>query len=91
MIRSLPVTAEDKALTGQVHGEESMNALAEAARMLGDMELSPGQLAQLRALDRKYAQRRFEGRRSDAELLDLLRSDIVAVLTPEQERALRRS
>jgi hypothetical protein len=68
-----------------------MNALAEAARMLGDMELSPGQLAQLRALDRKYAQRRFEGRRSDAELLDLLRSDIVAVLTPEQERALRRS
>jgi hypothetical protein len=68
-----------------------MNALAEAARMLGDMELSPGQLAQLRALDRKYAQRRFEGRRSDAELLDLLRSDILAVLTPEQERALRRS
>jgi hypothetical protein len=59
--------------------------------MLGDMELSPGQLAQLRALDRKYAQRRFEGRRSDAELLDLLRSDILAVLTPEQERALRRS
>jgi hypothetical protein len=68
-----------------------MNALAEAGRMLGDMELSPGQLAQLRALDRKYAQRRFEGRRSDAELLDLLRSDILAVLTPEQERALRRS
>jgi hypothetical protein len=68
-----------------------MNALAEAARMLGDMELSPGQLAQLRALDRKYAQRRFEGRRSDAELLDLLRSDILAVLTPEQERALGRS
>jgi hypothetical protein len=68
-----------------------MNALAEAARMLGDMELSPGQLAQLRALDRKYAQQRFERRRSDAELLDLLRSDILAVLTPEQERALRRS
>jgi hypothetical protein len=67
-----------------------MNALAEAARMLGDMELSAGQLAQLRALDRKYAQRRFEGRRSEAELLDLLRSDILAMLTPEQERALRR-
>jgi len=66
-----------------------MNALAEAARMLGDMELSAGQLAQLRALDRKYAQRRFEGRRSEAELLDLLRSDILAMLTPEQERALR--
>ena len=68
-----------------------MNALAEAARMLGDMELSPGQLAQLRALDRKYAQQRFERRRPDAELHDLLRSDILAVLTPEQERALRRS
>ena len=68
-----------------------MNALTEAARMLGDMELSPGQLAQLRALDRKYAQQRFERRRPEAELLDLLRSDILAVLTPEQERALRRS
>ncbi|HUQ15708.1 MAG TPA: hypothetical protein VM094_06605 [Gemmatimonadales bacterium] len=67
-----------------------MNALAEAARMLGDMELSSGQLAQLRALDRKYAQRRFEGRRSEADLLDLLRSDILALLTPEQERALGR-
>jgi hypothetical protein len=66
-----------------------MNALAEAARILGDMELSPGQLAQLRALDRKYAQRRFEGR-LEAELLDLLRSDILAILTPEQERALGR-
>jgi hypothetical protein len=65
-----------------------MNALAEAARMLGDMELSAGQLAQLRALDRKYAQRRFDGRRSEADLLDLLRSDILAMLTPEQERAL---
>lgn len=67
-----------------------MNALTEAARMLGDLELSPGQLAQLRALDRKYAQQRFEGRRSDADLLDRLRSDILAMLTPEQERALQR-
>jgi hypothetical protein len=65
-----------------------MNALTEAARMLGDMELSPGQLAQLRALDRKYAQRRFEGRRPEADLLELLRSDILAMLTPEQQRAL---
>ena len=67
-----------------------MNALAEAARMLGDMELSPGQLAQLRALDRKYAQRRFEGD-PPADLLDLLRADILAMLTPEQERALGRT
>lgn len=70
--------------------EEPMNALTEAARMLGDMELSPGQLAQLRALDRKYAQRRFEGRRSEADLLEHLRSDILAMLTPEQQRALGR-
>jgi hypothetical protein len=67
-----------------------MNALAEAARLLGDMELSAGQLAQLRALDRKYAQRRFERRGSEADLRALLRSDILAMLTPEQERALRR-
>jgi hypothetical protein len=65
-----------------------MNALAEAARMLGAMELSPGQLAQLRALDRKYAQRVYERRGSEADLRALLRSDILAVLTPEQERAL---
>jgi Spy/CpxP family protein refolding chaperone len=67
-----------------------MNALAEAARMLGDMELSPSQLAQLRALNRKYAQRLYERRGSEAELRALLRSDILAMLTPEQERAFRR-
>jgi hypothetical protein len=67
-----------------------MNALAEAARMLGDMELSAGQLAQLRALDRKYAQRLYEHRGSEADLRALLRSDILAMLTPEQERALGR-
>jgi hypothetical protein len=68
-----------------------MNALAEAARMLGDMELSPSQLAQLRALNRKYAQRLYERRGSEAELRALLRSDILAMLTPEQERAFRRA
>jgi hypothetical protein len=65
-----------------------VNALAEAARLLGDIELSPGQLAQLRALNRKYAQRVYERRQPEAELLGLLRSDILAMLTPEQERAL---
>jgi hypothetical protein len=65
-----------------------MNALAEAARLLGDIALSPGQLAQLRALDRKYAQQRYERRRPEAELRAMLRLDILAVLTPEQERAL---
>jgi hypothetical protein len=67
-----------------------MNALVEAARMLGDMELTPGQLAQLRALNRKYAQRLYERRGSEAELRALLRSDILAMLTSEQERALGR-
>ncbi len=74
-------------MTGQ-EGGEPVNALAEAARLLGDIELSPGQLAQLRALNRKYAQRLYERRQPEAELLDLLRSDILAVLTLEQERAL---
>ena len=66
-----------------------MNALAEAARMLGDLELTSGQLAQLRALDRKYAQRRYEGG-TEEEMLAALRSDILEMLTPEQGRALRR-
>ena len=35
----------------------SMNVFQMAAELLGGRELSPGQLAQLRALDRKYAQR----------------------------------
>lgn len=63
-----------------------MNALAEAARMLGDMELSSGQLAQLRALDRKYAQRLYEGREPEEDPRAMLRSDIRAMLTPEQAR-----
>ena len=67
-----------------------MNALTEATRLLGDLELSSGQLAQLRALNRKYAQRVFERRQPEAELLAMLRADILAMLTPEQERALGR-
>ena len=67
-----------------------MNALGEAARMLGDIELSPGQLAQLRALNRKYAQLLYEHRRPEVELRALLRADIMAMLTPEQERGLGR-
>lgn len=66
-----------------------MNALAEATRMLGDMELSAGQLAQLRALGRKYAQRSFEGG-SPEELRARLRADIREMLTPEQREALGR-
>ncbi len=77
-----------------------MNALTMAAQMLGDLELTPGQLAQLHALNRKYAQRLYTLRREvkdsaamEAEvagLRDMLASDILAMLTPEQERALPR-
>jgi Spy/CpxP family protein refolding chaperone len=65
-----------------------MNALAEAFRLLGDVELSSAQLAQLRALNRKYAQWRYERRYPDMELRARLRSDILEVLTPEQRATL---
>jgi Spy/CpxP family protein refolding chaperone len=78
-----------------------MNALTTAAEILGDIELSPGQLAQLRALNRKYAQRVYallhpsEATRREeltgSEAADLeakLRSDILALLTPEQQSLL---
>jgi hypothetical protein len=79
-----------------------MNALTVAADILGNISLSPGQLAQLRALNRKYAQRAYSllhessaPRRelSDAEAADLqamLVSDILAMLTPEQQSLLQR-
>ena len=79
-----------------------MNALSIASELLGNLELSPGQLAQLRALDRKYAQRIYTlmheseaGTRelSDAETADLdarLTTDILGMLTPEQLDLLRK-
>jgi Spy/CpxP family protein refolding chaperone len=80
-----------------------MNALTMATEMLGNVELTPGQLAQLRALDRKYAQRVYtllhdseDGTRrelTEAEAADLeakLRSDVHALLTPEQQGQLRK-
>jgi Spy/CpxP family protein refolding chaperone len=80
-----------------------MNALTLATEMLGNIELSPGQLAQLRALNRKYAQRVYTLlHQSDAtpreeltaaEAVDLdakLKADILALLTPEQQSVLQR-
>lgn len=74
-----------------------MNAQTIASQLLDDIELSPGQLAQLRALDRKYAQRLYtllhdcdDGKSrelTEAEAADLearLRADVLALLTPEQ-------
>jgi hypothetical protein len=74
-----------------------MNALTIALQMLGNIELTPGQLAQLRALNRKYAQRVYtllhpsdaapREELTPAEAADLhanLRADILALLSPEQ-------
>jgi hypothetical protein len=71
-----------------------MNAFTLAAEIFGDIELSPGQLAQLRALDRKYAQRVYtllhdsgaSRELTQAEAADLearLRADVLDLLTPE--------
>jgi Spy/CpxP family protein refolding chaperone len=65
-----------------------VNVLAEAERMLGDTELTPGQLAQLRALSRKYNQLLYESRGRDGELRERLRADVLAMLTPAQRRKL---
>jgi hypothetical protein len=73
-----------------------VNALALAAEMLGEVEPTPGQLAQLRALDRKYAQRMYglmhdsadgSGRREltgaeAARLRAQLEAEILALLAP---------
>jgi uncharacterized membrane protein len=79
-----------------------MNALNVAADILGNISPSPGQLAQLRALNRKYAQRVYSLLHesdairlelTDAEAADLqamLVSDILAMLTPEQQSLLQR-
>jgi hypothetical protein len=78
-----------------------MNALRMAERMLGNLELSPGQHAQLHALNRKYAQQAYTllqergaSQLSEAEEADLrtrLESDILAMLTSEQRRGLGRT
>ena len=59
-----------------------MNALAEAARLLGGRELTQAQLAQLRALDRKYAQWLYERRDSEEALTARLRAEILELVRP---------
>ncbi|HEV7366447.1 MAG TPA: hypothetical protein VGN76_11425 [Gemmatimonadales bacterium] len=78
-----------------------MNALTIARELVGNLELSPDQLAGVRALDRKYAQRAYTLlHQSDATSHDLtdaeaaslhaqLVSDILALLTPEQQSLLQ--
>jgi hypothetical protein len=59
-----------------------MNALAEASRLLGDRKLNQAQLAQLRALDRKYAQWLYERRDSEEALRERLRTEILELVAP---------
>jgi uncharacterized membrane protein len=79
-----------------------MTALTLARELVGNLELSPDQLAGLRALDRKYAQRVYtllhqsdavRSELTDAEAAALhtqLVSDILALLTPEQQSLLQK-
>ena len=78
-----------------------LSAYAEAERLFGDVELTTGQLAQLRASDAAHQRRLFAllhaaGRSGEpsAPEIDALRrqidADLFALLSPEQRRALRR-
>jgi Spy/CpxP family protein refolding chaperone len=73
------------------------SAFTVAKQLLGDMSLTPGQLAQLRAIDRKYQQALFtllggsQRRPTDSErsrLDAIARAEILEMLTPEQRRHL---
>ena len=84
-----------------------MGAYEAAATLLGDLVLSAGQLAELRAIDHKYQQRLFTLLHQDgggavqaareptqAELSGLdamVAADILAMLTPTQRQALHKS
>jgi hypothetical protein len=79
-----------------------MDAFSTAAEMLGTTALTPGQLAQLRALNTKHylavhaLLRGPDGREQERDLTEvesaalraLLAADILEILTPEQRRAL---
>ena len=79
-----------------------MNAYTLAAQLLGDTQLSGGQLAQLRTIDASHQQRLFtllhdggarrEAREPTASELAALREtivrDLLGMLTPEQRAAL---
>ena len=72
-----------------------MSAFTVAARVLGDLPLSAGQLAQLRAIDTRYwrqiAERDPAGideAALDAELDAAIETELLAMLTPDQRRSL---
>ena len=81
-----------------------MGAFELAATLLGDLPLSSGQVAELRAIDRKYQQRLFTLLHHDAtgavlparqptadelsRLDDMIAADILGMLTSAQRRML---
>lgn len=76
---------------------EVTSAFSVAARLIGNLTLSPWQLTQLRAIDRKYQQALFallDGAQrapSPAEVApldDMAARDILDMLTPDQLAAL---
>ncbi|HKW10744.1 MAG TPA: hypothetical protein VJO33_10210 [Gemmatimonadaceae bacterium] len=76
-----------------------IGAFTVAARILGNVKLSPQQLTQLRAIDRKYQQALFgvlDGAQraptsSEISPLDEMAArDILEMLTPDQRAALSR-
>ena len=76
---------------------DAAGAFTVAARLLGNVTLGPSQLAQLRAVDRKYQQALFDlvdgSQRAPtmAEVLtldEIAARDVLAILTPDQLAAL---
>ena len=78
-----------------------LSAYAEAERLLGGVELTSGQLAQVRAIDVAHQRRLFdllhgaagalprEPTEGEAEALrERIDADLLAMLTPAQRRAL---
>jgi hypothetical protein len=74
---------------------EGIGAFAVAKRVLGDLTLTVGQLAQLRAIDRKYQQGLFTlldgAQRAPtsaeiAQLDEIAMRDILEMLTPGQRQ-----
>lgn len=76
-----------------------MDAYSVASAVLGDLALTPGQLAELRAIDYRYQRRLFErlhapgagaapGEEAERELQRAMVRDILGLLTPAQRSEL---
>ncbi|HET7233061.1 MAG TPA: hypothetical protein VFJ16_23835 [Longimicrobium sp.] len=86
-----------------VERDDPWNVFSLASRLLGALDLSPGQLAQLRAIDHACQQRVFtllrggpaaRGELTDEEEQELrstVERDILAMLTPGQRERIGRA